>query len=53
MTALRALHIIHALPTLAFKGDRIPLFLKSLKLNKSFAPKIAPVIWTDLLLQIV
>ena len=53
MAALRALHIIHGLQTLPFKDERITLFLKSLKLTKPLAPKVAPVLTTDLLLQIV
>ena len=53
MAALRALHIIHGLPTLPMKDERISLFLKSLKINKVFAHKITPVLATDLLLQIV
>ena len=53
MAALINLHIIHGQPTLAFKDERIPLFLKSLKLNRVFAPKVAPVLTTELLLQIV
>ena len=53
IAALRALHVIHGLPTSPFKDERIPLFIKSLKLTKSFAPKVSPVLNTDLLLQIV
>ena len=38
MAALRAFHIVHALPTTAFKDERIPLFLKSLKIQAPFSP---------------
>ena len=52
IAALRALHIMCGEPTLAFKDYRIPLFLMSLKLNKPFDPKIAPVISTALLIEV-
>ena len=53
IAALRALHVIHGLPILPFKDERIPLFIKSLKLTKPFAPKLTSVLNTDLLLTIV
>ena len=53
IAALRALHVIHGLPTSPFKDEIIPLFIKSLKLTKSFAPKVSPVLNTHLLLQII
>ena len=46
VTAIRALHIMHGLPTM-------PLFLKSLKINKTFQPKISPVITINTLMDIV
>ena len=53
IAALRALHVIHGLPTSPFKDERIALFIKSLKLTKSFVPKVSPVLNTALLLKIV
>ena len=38
IAASRALHVIHGVPTLPFKDQRILLFIKSLKLTKPFAP---------------
>ena len=38
MAALRAFHIVHSLPTSAFKNEKIPLFLKSLKIQAPFSP---------------
>ena len=40
IAALRALHVIHGLPTLPFKDERISLFVKSLKLTKPFEPSV-------------
>ena len=53
IAALRALHVIHGLPTLPFKDERIPLFIKSVKLAKPFAPKATSVLNTELLLKVV
>ena len=38
MAALRAFHIIYSLHTSPFKDQRIPLFLKSVKLQAPFSP---------------
>ena len=43
----------YGINTLPFRDDRIPLFIKSFKLNCSFAPKISLIIDETLLLQIV
>ena len=40
MAALRAFHITHALGTESFKDERIPLFLKSLKIQAPFCPSV-------------
>ena len=40
MAALRAFHIVHALGTKPFKDERIPLFLKSLKIQAPFCPSV-------------
>ena len=39
--------------TLPFRDQRIPLFIKSLKLNRSFVPKVSIVLDHTLLLQII
>ena len=38
--ALRALHIVYGLITSAFKDERLSLFLKSIKLQAPFKPKL-------------
>ena len=40
MAALRAFHIVRALGTESFKDERIPLFLKSLKIQAPFCPSV-------------
>ena len=40
MAALREFYIAHALGTESFKDERIPLFLKSLKIQAPFSPSI-------------
>ena len=44
ITAVRSMYIIYGCNTLPFRDQRIPLFIKSLKLNRSFAPKISIVL---------
>ena len=39
-TALRALHILHGLDTNAFRDARLPPFLKALKIQALFNPRI-------------
>ena len=53
ITAIRSMCIVLGVNTLSFRDHRIPLFIKSLKLNRSFAPKIPVIIDETLLLQIV
>ena len=53
MAALRAFHIIHGLPTDPFRDERIPLFLKSIRLGRPFSPKITSVLTLDTLQKIV
>ena len=52
ITAVRSLCIVYGY-TLPFRDQRIPLFIKSLKLTRSFIPKIPIVMYETLLLQIV
>ena len=40
LTAIRALHIVHGLDTIAFRDERLPLFLKALKINAPLKPII-------------
>ena len=53
VTAIRALHIMHGLPIMPSRDDRIPLFLKSHKINRTFQLKISPVISINTLIDIV
>ena len=53
MIAVRSMCIVHGVNTLPFRDQRIPLFTKYLKLNRSLAPKIPVIIDENLLLQIV
>ena len=53
ITAVRSMCIVYGVNTLPFRDRRIPLFLKSLKLNHSFAARIPFIIDENLLLQIV
>ena len=52
-TAVRSLAIIYACDTAPFSDHRIPIFVKSLKINRTFQPKIKLVVDEDLLLKIV
>ena len=53
LAAIRAFHIIHGLPTHPFQDRRIPLLLKSIKINRPFAPKIAQCLTIDTLHQVM
>ena len=53
LTAVRSLAIIYACDTLPFRDHRIPIFIKSLKINRSFQPKIKLLVGEDLLLKII
>ena len=53
VTLIRALHIMHGLLTMQHRDNRIPLFLKSLKINRTFHPKISPVITISILMDAV
>ena len=45
--------IVYGVNTLPFRDQRIPLFIKSLKLNRSFVPRMSMLIDKTLLIQIV
>ena len=53
LTALRALHIVYGLETSAFKDERLPLFIKSLRLQAPFNPKLVLSLDIELLQKIV
>ena len=53
LTAVRSLAIIYACDTLPFHDHRIPLFIKSLKINRIFQPKITFLVNENLLLKII
>ena len=53
LTAVRSLSIIYACDTSAFRDHRIPIFIKSLKINRVFQPKIKLLVDEDLILRIV
>ena len=53
MSAIRAMFIVHGLNTHPFKDERIPLYIKSLKINAVFQPKTIKLISIEILQQIV
>ena len=40
LTAIRALHIVHSLETIAFGDEYLPLFLKATKIQAPFKPRL-------------
>ena len=53
LTAIRSLCTIYACDTTPFRDQRLPLFVKSLKINRSFQPKITFMVEDQLLLKII
>ena len=53
LTAARTMFIIYGYNTAPFRDQRIPLFIKSLKINRPITPKLQLLIDDTLLLQIV
>ena len=53
LSAIRAMFIAHGLNTEPFKDYRLPLYIKSLKINAVFTPKMSKIVSIDLLHQIV
>ena len=53
LTADKSMCIIYGINTIPFRDQRIPLFIKSLKLNRPFAPQISRLIDETLLRQII
>ena len=53
MAALRSFYILNALDTTPFRDERIPLFLKSIKIQAPFSPTMKTSIDITLLESIV
>ena len=53
LTAVRSMFIVYGYNTAPFRDQRIPLFIKSLKIQRPFTPKLQLLIDDTLLLQIV
>ena len=53
LSAIRAMFIVHGLNTDPFKDHRLPLYIKSLKINAVFKPNTSKIVSIDMLHQIV
>ena len=53
LMALRGLYIVHGLETSAFKDERLPLFIKSFRLQAPLKPKLVLSLEIELLQSIV
>ena len=53
VTAIRSMYIIHACDTLVFRDQRLPLFIKSLKINWNLQPVLPVLLDQEMLLSIV
>ena len=53
LTAIRALHILHGLDTSAFRDERLGLFVKALKIQAPFNPRISAHLDIPLLERII
>ena len=53
ITGIRSMSIVYGIDTTPFRDQRIPLFIKSLKINRPLAPVVKILIDHTLLLQIV
>ena len=53
LSAIRAMFIVHGLNTQPFRDHRLPLYIKSLKLNTVFTPKMLKIVSIDTLQHIV
>ena len=40
LNAIRAMHIVHGLETAAFKDERLPLFLKAIRIQRPFKRRV-------------
>ena len=53
LTAIRALHIVYGLETVAFKDKRLPLLLKAIKIQAPFKPRLLAHLDVPLLERII
>ena len=53
LTAIRSLCIVYGCDTTPFRDQRLPLFVKSLKINRNFQPTTVLMVDDQLLLKIV
>ena len=53
LLAIRAMFIVYGLNTNPFKDERLPLYIKSLKINALFNPRMSKLVSIDMLQQIV
>ena len=53
LLAIRAMFVVHGLNTEPFKDERLPLYIKSLKINAVFKPKTIKLVSIEMLQQIV
>ena len=53
MSAIRAMFIVHGLNTEPLKDEKLPLYIKSLKINAVFKPTTVKLISIEMLQQIV
>ena len=49
LSAIRAMFILHGLNTDPFKDHRLPLYIKSLKINAVFQPNMSKIVSIDML----
>ena len=53
ITATRSMCIVYGCNTLSFRDQRIPLFIRSLKLTRYFSPKLPMIMDDTLLIRII
>ena len=53
LTAFRTIMIIHGFETACLRDQRIPLFIKALKINRPLHPQLPLSLDNDMLLQII
>ena len=53
LSAIRAMHIAHGLETAPFKDERLPLFLKAIRIHRPFQPRVLAHLDISLLEKII
>ena len=53
LSAIRAMHIAHGLETASFKDERLPLFLKAIRIHRPFKPRVLAHLDIPLLKKII